>query len=80
MRRVLEPNKMLRWCFHLLKPFGRNLRVDVEVRAASEDDQRASQFFNFREVEAEKLREKVRLRKIVAVPDMTYLIVRVVGR
>jgi len=29
MRRVLEPNKTLRRRFHLLKPFGSNLRVYV---------------------------------------------------
>jgi hypothetical protein len=80
MRRVLEPNKMLRWRFDLLKPLGGNLRVDVEVVAAGEDDQRAFQFFNVREIEAENLREQIRLGKIVALPDMTYLIVRVVGR
>src|SRR5262245_38283699 len=80
MRRVLEPDELLRWRFYLREPFGRDLGVDVEVVASSKDDERAVQSANLGQVEAQKTRQEVRRGEFVALPDARDLVVGVVRR
>ena len=76
---MLKPDELFFRRLHRIEPRGGDFCIHVPVVTAQKEDQRNCKLVRLREIERDHLGEQIRCCELVAIPDMAYLLVAIVG-